>query len=43
MPNARFELLSGANHEPWHKDGSEMRRLIREFLLDLDSGIEPGA
>lgn len=26
-----------------HKDGSEMRRLIREFLVELDSGIEPGA
>ena len=43
MPNARFELLDGANHEPWHEDGSEMRRLMREFLLELRSGIEPGA
>ncbi len=38
IPNARFVLLEGANHEPWHKDGSEMRRLIREFLGEITPG-----
>jgi proline iminopeptidase len=43
MPNARFVLLEGDNHEPWHTDGSALRAVMREYLKELRSDAEPGA
>jgi len=32
MPNARFELIKGAEHVIWFSHGNELRDLLRDFL-----------
>jgi proline iminopeptidase len=43
MPNACFVLIEGDTHEPWHRDGSAMRAVLRDYLKELRSDLEPGA
>lgn len=35
LPDARFELIEGAEHVIWSSHGAELRALLREFVDDL--------
>lgn len=36
MPNARFELIEGAEHVIWHSHPDELKSLLRTFVCDGD-------
>jgi proline iminopeptidase len=38
MPNARFELIDGAEHVIWFSHENELRVLLREFVSQVTSG-----